>query len=192
MQHPSQSGIHQSPIIAAIRDPKDLPQALACPQPVIFLLTGDISNIVDLVRKVRAAGKEVFVHFDLITGLSKDSHALDWLAQAAPPTGIITTRNPLVTHARSLGLVTIQRTFMLDSQSIQMAMEQARKVKPDFLEAMPGIAPEGIRLLVEQAHCPVIAGGLVRTVEQVKAALNAGAIAISTSAPNLWETALKL
>lgn len=190
MQHPSGSGIHQSPIIAAVRDPRDLPQALACPQPVIFLLSGDITNIVDMVHSVREAGKEVFVHFDLITGLSKDNHALDWLAQAAPPTGIITTRNPLVNHARSLGLLTIQRTFMLDSQSIQMAVEQARKVKPDFLEAMPGVAPDGIRLLVQQAHCPIIAGGLVRTVEQVHAALKAGAIAISTSAPDLWQTAL--
>lgn len=178
--------IYQSPIIAAIRDPKELSKALACPQPVVFLLTGDITNVVDLVRSVRKAGKEVFVHFDLVTGLGKDNHALAWLASTAEPTGIITTRNSLVNHARSLGLVTVQRTFMLDSQSLQITVEQSRKAKPDFLEAMPGIAPEGIRLLAHQSLCPVIAGGLIRTKDQVEAALDAGAIAISTSAEDLW------
>jgi len=186
LQPQKNSAIYRSPIIVAVRDPKDLPRALECPQPVLFLLTGDISNVVDLVRSAKENGKEVFVHFDLITGLGKDTRALDWLARTAQPTGIITTRSPLASHARSLGLTTIQRTFLLDSQSLQIGVEQCRKVSPDFLEALPGIAPDGITMLAQQVSCPVIAGGLIQTVEQVKAALSAGAIAISTSAQSLW------
>lgn len=186
--HPeAESGLRRSPIIVAVRDPKDLPLALTSPHPVIFLLAADIANVVELIRTVKTADKEVFVHFDLVSGLGKDHHALQWLAAAAQPTGVITTRGPLVTQARALGLVTIQRTFMVDSQSVQITVEQVRKVAPDYLEAMPGVAPEGIRTLVAQTNCPVIAGGLVKTVTQVKAALTAGAIAISTSSTKLWE-----
>lgn len=175
-----------APVIPAIRDPAELPPALACPQPAVFLLTTEITNVVELVRAVRGAGKEPFVHFDLISGLGKDQPALAWLAAAARPAGIITTRSALVGQARALGLITIQRTFMVDSQSVLTTIEQTRKMTPDFLEAMPAIAPEGIRQVTGQVNCPVIAGGLVRTMTQVKAALSAGAVAVSTSSEKLW------
>ncbi|HEY3365219.1 MAG TPA: glycerol-3-phosphate responsive antiterminator [Symbiobacteriaceae bacterium] len=178
--------MRSAPIIPAVRDPRDLPAALASPQPVVFLLATEINNVVELVRVVRGAGKDVFVHFDLVSGLGKDQPALGWLAGAARPSGVITTRSALLGQARSLGLVTIQRTFMVDSQSMQTTIEQTRKMPPDFLEAMPAIAPEGIRHLSGQVGCPVIAGGLVRSVPQVKAALASGAIAVSTSCEKLW------
>lgn len=186
MQSSPVERMQRSPIIVAVRDPKDLPAALASSQPTVFLLSADIGNVVELVYSVRSKGKDVFVHFDLISGLGRDHQALKWLSEMAEPTGIITTRAPLIAHAKGLGLVTIQRTFLVDSQSVSLTLEQVRRVSPDFLEVMPGIAPEGIRMLAGQAGCPVIAGGLIRTVAQIRAALAAGAVAISTSDQALW------
>jgi glycerol uptake operon antiterminator len=181
------SQLRAAPIIVAIRDPKEMAAAVASPSPVVFLLACDIGTVAGLVAAIHARGKKAFVHFDLVGGLGKDLPALRWLAETARPEGIITTRGPVVGQARSLGMLTVLRTFLLDSQSLVVAVEQTRKSGPDFLEVMPGIAPEGIRMLVGQVECPVIAGGLVRTVPQVKAAMVAGALAISTSAEKLWQ-----
>ncbi|MFZ5827106.1 MAG: glycerol-3-phosphate responsive antiterminator [Bacillota bacterium] len=178
--------LQTSPIIAAVRDEHGLTAALTCPQRFLFLLSTDIGSVGEQVRKAREHGKEIFVHFDLVQGLGRDSQALRWLAETARPSGVITTRAVMVSQARSLGLATVLRTFLVDSQSAHATLEQVGKVSPDLLEVMPGIAPEGIRLLASQVSCPVIGGGLVRTMAQVRAALAAGAAGISTSAESLW------
>lgn len=178
--------LQSSPIIAAVRDEHGLDTALTCPQAFLFLLSTDIGSVGEQVGRARERGKEIFVHFDLVQGLGRDPQALRWLAETARPTGIITTRAAMVPQARSLGLTTVLRTFLVDSQSAHATLEQVGKVSPDLLEVMPGIAPEGIRLLASRVSCPVIGGGLVRTIPQVKAALAAGAAGISTSTESLW------
>ncbi|MBQ9942199.1 MAG: glycerol-3-phosphate responsive antiterminator, partial [Christensenellaceae bacterium] len=39
----------------------------------------------------------------------------------------------------------------------------------------------------QQIGAPIVAGGLITTAAQVRAALEAGAVAISTSKQSLWE-----
>ena len=58
------------PVIAAVKDDDGLKRALRSEAPVLFLLYGDILTIRDTVAQVREAGKRVFVHLDLVEGLS--------------------------------------------------------------------------------------------------------------------------
>ena len=58
------------PVIAAVKDDNGLKRALRSEAPVLFLLYGDILTIRDTVAQVREAGKRVFVHLDLVEGLS--------------------------------------------------------------------------------------------------------------------------
>jgi len=44
-----------------------------------------------------------------------------------------------------------------------------------------GIATKAIGKFSKNAHCPVIAGGLIETREEAIAAINAGAVAVSAS-----------
>ena len=176
-----------SPIVVALRDPKQMPLALASPHRTVFILSSSLNTISDMVAQVQARKKEAYIHFDLVEGLGKDAHGLRWLAETARPTGILTTRAPLVSHAKALGLSTIQRMFLLDSQSIHTGLHLVKDVKPDFLEVMPGILPEIIQQLVQLNLCPVIAGGLCKTIAHYKAARQAGAVAISTSDRELWK-----
>lgn len=176
-----------SPIVVAVRDQADLPRALASTHRTLFLLSANLTNVAGLVETAKQAGKQVFVHMDLVDGLGKDVHGLQWLASAVRPTGIVSTRPPLVTKARSLGLATVQRIFLLDSQSLITGLQMAREVKPDYLEVLPGIVPETIRWLVKESPVPIIAGGLCREVAHYEAARRAGAVAISTSADELWQ-----
>jgi glycerol uptake operon antiterminator len=186
MQHAWLSQLRNHPIIAAIRDPADVGLALESPINTVFLLSGHLLNIVEMIRRAAREERFVFVHLDLIDGLAKDQHGVRWLAEAGRPTGVITTRASMVSAARVLGLATIQRVFLLDSQSIHTGLEVAHNTRADVLELLPGILPEVIRELLPRANRPLIAGGLIKTPEQCRGALAAGAWAISTSDHRLW------
>ena len=54
-------------------------------------------------------------------------------------------------------------------------------------EILPGIMPRVITEISTRTRVPVIAGGLLRDKADVMAAMRAGASAVSTSAPELWD-----
>ncbi len=178
--------LQRQPIIAAIREEAALAAALATPVAVVFLLSSTLTNVEQMVQRALRAERAVFVHLDLIEGLTKDQHGLRWLAQAARPTGIISTRASLMSVARSLGLATVQRMFLLDSQSVRTGLELAHTASPDVVEVLPGILPEVITDISARLDRPVIAGGMITSTTQCLAALHAGARGISTSNQHLW------
>lgn len=84
------------PIIAAVRDEEGMAEALDSPVKVIFLLNGTLSNIRSRINQVKESGKMVFVHLEMMSGLSKDQAAVEFLHMEMKPTGILTTKPNLV------------------------------------------------------------------------------------------------
>jgi glycerol uptake operon antiterminator len=175
-----------NPVIAAIRGSQALEKALASPVKTVFLLAGSINNIVANCRQVLATGRNCFIHVDLLEGMRPDQQGLAYLAAHAAPTGVITTKAPCVKWAQSLGLLTVQRVFLLDSTALQEGSRHIEACRPDLVEVMPGVAEKVVQLAVHHFHRPLIAGGLISSREEVYAALKAGALAVSTSEPDLW------
>ena len=176
-----------APIIAAVKDGAGLQQALESDCKVIFLLYGTILNIDTLVRQVQSRGKLCVVHIDLVEGLSNRDIAVDGLVKLCSPDGIISTRVPQIRRAQQLGIPAIQRTFMLDSISLQNLLAQIESHRPDFIEVLPGIIPGVIREITEKTTIPLIAGGLIRSKQDVIQALQAGVIAVSTTCRDVWQ-----
>lgn len=174
------------PVIAALPGGTLSPEALRAPVEVYFLLGGSIMDIAPRVERLREAGRRVFVHIDLVEGLGRDTVAVDYLLRHVRPDGVISTKANLLAHAKEIGLITVQRIFLLDSLSYERGVASARKLGPDLIEVMPGVMPRVIRELTRAMPCPVIAGGLIRTREDAHEALEAGAVAISTSRQELW------
>jgi glycerol uptake operon antiterminator len=174
------------PIIAAVRDEEGMAEALRSPVKVIFLLSGTLSNIRSRINLVKEKGKLVFVHLEMMSGLSKDQAAVEFLQMEMKPTGILTTKPNLVQKARSLGLITIQRLFMLDSLSIQTGIKMVNLNRPDFIEIMPAIIPKVMVRVKKESTIPIIAGGMVETKEEIIDLLKVGATAVSTSKTDLW------
>lgn len=56
-----------------------------------------------------------------------------------------------------------------------------------MIEILPGLMPKIIRRISRLVKVPVIAGGLISEKEDVVAALAAGATAVSTTNPSVWE-----
>ena len=174
------------PVIAAVKDDDGLKRALRSEAPVLFLLYGDILTIRDTVAQVREAGKRVFVHLDLVEGLSAREISVDFIARSTAADGVISTKVALTRRARELGLVAIQRVFLLDSLALKNIERQLVQGNADLIEILPGLMPKIIRRVVQAVGKPVIAGGLISDKEDVTGALGAGAVAVSTTNPSVW------
>lgn len=175
-----------NPVIAGVRSPKQLKEAIDSPTEVIFLLCGSIYNLEMMVNHIKQAGKSAFVHLDLIKGYGQDSYFIKYLADDIHPAGVISTKNSLLQRAKQDGLMTIQRVFMLDSAALEVSLNAVRKVRPDAVEVLPGVVPKLITRVDEALNIPIITGGFIQTAEEVRAGLEAGALSCSTSDPELW------
>ena len=100
--------------------------------------------------------------------------------------GIISTKPALIRRARELGLCAVQRFFVLDSIALENLKRQLENTRPDSIEILPGVMPKVIRRITGFARVPVIAGGLISDKEDIIAALDAGAAAISSTNPAIW------
>lgn len=174
------------PVIAAVKDEAGLKTALSCEVSVVFLLYGDILSVGSVVQRAHEAGKAVFVHLDLVDGLSTKEIAVDFLARSTAADGVISTRAALTKRARELGLVGIQRFFLLDSMAFQNIERHFTQDSSDLIEVLPGLMPKMIRKVAQVTRKPIIAGGLITDKEDVTGALSAGAVAVSTTNPQVW------
>lgn len=178
--------VYDNPIIAAINDISRIDSAMNSPCKVVFLLTGDILNIKDVVDKLHEREKLVYIHIDLIGGFSKDIISLKYISEFIKPDGIITTKSNLVKAAKNLGIFTIQRLFLLDSLNLISGIKSIKVIRPDAVEILPGIMPKIVKEVGEETRIPVVAGGLIRDKTDVINSLNAGAVGISTSNEDVW------
>ena len=175
------------PVIAAVKDEAGLEGALESDVAVLFLLYGDILTIGEQVARVHAAGKKAFVHLDLIEGLSAREISADFIARYTAADGVISTKAGLTRRARELGLVAIQRVFLLDSMALKSIERHFSRESADLVEVLPGLMPKIIRQLCRTTGKPIIAGGLICDKEDVTGALGAGAVAVSSTNPAVWD-----
>ena len=174
------------PVIAAVKDDNGLEAALNSEVSVIFLLYGDVLAIGGLVSRAHEAGKAVFVHLDLVEGLAPREVSVDFIARNTAADGVLSTKANLTRRAKELGLVAIQRFFLLDSMAIRNMEKQVHQDTCDLIEVLPGLMPKIIRQVRELAWRPIIAGGLITDKEDVTRALSAGAAAVSSTNPAVW------
>ncbi|NPV71858.1 MAG: glycerol-3-phosphate responsive antiterminator [Firmicutes bacterium] len=179
-----------NPVIAAVREPESIDYAVSRNIGAIFLLCGEICDLKKVVGKCKAAGKPVFIHLELVSGLSGDHAGMRYLTREVGPDGVITTKTQQIALAAKEGLVTIQRLFMLDSLAVKTGIASARSARPGAVEVLPAVVPRAISTVVSKVDCPVIAGGLIESLADIKSALAAGAVAVSLSKHELWDASI--
>ena len=188
MNEALKSRLEQSPIIAAVKRADEVNDALVSACSTVFLLCGNIFNLKGIVQRAKEKDKLIFLHTDLIEGFSRDAIALRYLAQEICPDGIISTKNSRT--AQELGLMTVQRLFIVDSLSIQTTVKASSLIHPDTVEILPGIMPRITKQLAARLDVPMIVGGLISEADDVIKALDSGAIGVSTSDKELWNCKL--
>ena len=178
--------LETSPVIAAVKDENGLHKCFESDCQMVFVLYGNIINIGGIVRQIKEHGKYAIVHADLAQGLSSKEIAVDFLKQNTFADGIISTKPLLVKRAVELGLIGVQRTFIIDSLAMSTMKKQIDTFHPDVVEVMPGVMPKVLKEIRAYTNIPIIAGRLISDKKDIIAAFSAGADAISTTKEELW------
>lgn len=179
--------IEEDRLIVSVKEARHLEKALASPARVIFLLTGNIGVVKRYVQLFQQEGKLVFLHMEKIGGLSCDKEGMHFLSSYLKPTGIVSTKNSMIKLANRLGLLTIQRLFLIDHDALHHGLQSVEENQPDAVEVMPALLPSYLDYLRSKTEYPLITGGLIQNQEQMKLALCHGAKAVSTGTPVLWK-----
>ncbi len=175
--------LEYSPVIAAVQE-NSWEDALASPCEVLFHLKANLLTVAEQAAQAHQAGKVLFVHLDLASGIGKDKTGIEFLSRCGVD-GILSTRGQLIRLAREHNMIAVQRFFLLDSQGLDSAEESLATVAPHFAELMPGVVSKAISRF-SKGNIPIIAGGLLESKAEVTEALRAGASAVSTSKKSLW------
>ncbi|MGL4913610.1 MAG: glycerol-3-phosphate responsive antiterminator [Romboutsia sp.] len=176
-----------NPIIGAIKNDCEIEEVAKSDCDIVFLLNGDILTLKNKIDFLHKHNKKVFIHLDMISGISSSPVIVDYIKREFELDGIITTKTNIVKRALELDLKVIQRFFFIDSISVENAIESLRKVKPQAIEIMPGIIPKLIKRINKvYPNIPIICGGLIDEKEEIITVLSVGAMAVSTTDKNMW------
>lgn len=178
--------LKKNPVIAAVRNDRQLQMALQSEVKVIFLLKTSLFEMEKSIGFAKKAGKVCAVHFDFIDGLGSSNSAVDYLFHMHGADGIISTRSQPIRYAVSKGYCGIQRFFLVDSLSVDTAISVIETTKPTIVEIMPGIMHQVTGDFCNRVNIPVIAGGMIKSTLDAEKALQSGANGISTSNGRLW------
>lgn len=176
-----------SSIIAAVNGPEAFEAALNSPPKTLYILTGNPLTLPALLTRARDRGKVCLLNIDFLDGLARDRFAVEFLAHHGAH-GIVSTRFETLKAAQTLGLLTVQRTFAIDSAAVAAAKKSLAQFRPDAVEVLPAIAaPKVVRRFAEDfPNITVIGGGLIESVKEIEGLLSNGVHAVTVSDPRLW------
>ncbi len=178
--------LERNPVIPAIKDKETFEAALLSNNEVVFIIISNIVNIKNMCEKLKEKNKIVFVHIDMIDGLSSTNSGIEYVINEVKPTGILTTKSNVIAHAYKNNIMVIQRFLVLDSFSLEKTITQIRENKSIAIEILPGLMPKIIKKLSSKVRIPIITGGLIQDKEDIINILNAGASSVSTTNKKLW------
>jgi len=182
--------LEKKPVIAALRDVEHVPFEKISQAGIVFVLGGTIFDIPDMVDRSRRLNQLIFIDIDLIKGVGKDHAGIRYLARENRVHGVITTKSNLIATAKGNGLATVQRIFVLDSESLVGGLNVVSNSKPDAFEVLPGlIVPKVMETIRARTAVPVIAGGLITEHHEVEEILASGAVGVSTTSYHLIKPA---
>ena len=173
-------------VVPAVRDVTRLTQALAVSPSLVIVFNPSLDHIKETAAQVRAAGALLLVHADMMEGVASDAAGLRFLARSGV-SGVATTRTQTMQLARQAGLLVTFRAFLIDSAALETVSKIVERNHPDIVEALP--APILAHLpsrYIAGLGVPILAGGLICSRADIRAALATGATAVSTSTESLW------
>ena len=179
-------GLRANPVIPAVRGPgEDLDAALVGDHAAVFVLGGDVYKLMEGLHG-GAERPPICVNVDLVGGITGDSAGISFLSRHVE--GIISTNRQVIEHGNAAGMVTVQRLFALDLGTIERGLKLVKRAKPGFVEVLPALTyPLMASRHPEVLDWSVLAGGLLKSRQEISEVLDAGATGVSTSARELWK-----
>lgn len=168
-------------IVPVLSDFKSFDKFIKMEYTWCILMDFHINVLEDLIKKLHQHDKKVILHMELIHGLSPDEAGAQYACQKLHCDGIISTKAKVIETAKKNNTLTIMRLFMIDSRSIERGCEIGNRLQPDYLEVLPANTKNGINYVKKHCSLPLIAGGLIHSVDDVEECLGYGVHAVTTS-----------
>ncbi len=179
------AGLQKSPCCPATTTGEQFERALASPAEVVLILRANGLELAPFIAQAHKIGKLVAVHLDLVSGLRADRASVQWLSESSVD-AVVSARGHLMAAIRHERMTAIQRLLLVRRTQLASGIASIRRSEPDMIEVLPGIVlPQVLHLLPDLGR-PLLAGGFVRTVDDVRALLGCGAVAVTTSKQELW------
>lgn len=179
--------LERSRIIPAIRGPEFIAAAIASPALVVSLLYGNPMTLGDVVRKLRSAGKLPIANLDLLTGFAQDCDAVSLLVRLGVA-GVVSTHQSVLRAAYSQGIIAMQRTFAVDTIALRNITRSLHHFLPHAIELLPAVSAPLLMSSLRASHpdLPVVATGLVNSLQQIEELVQYGVTSVATSNSSLW------
>jgi glycerol uptake operon antiterminator len=173
-------------LIPAITNIKDLEYFLTLDHPICVVMSIHVSMIKRVVERLKAKNKTVWLHLDLIPGLSSDEHGAQYAIQFFGIDGIVSTKTTAIKAAKKKKVTAIFRIFLIDTASMEKSLTRVDEVKPDYIEFLPALAHRILPEIRHRINVPVIGGGLIQTQSDIQECFASGMVAVTVSKTNLW------
>ena len=167
-------------ILPAAKSMKQFEAIIEGPYTYGVMLETHIAQLQSVMDEARRYDKKILLHADLVQGLKNDEYAAEYLCQHIRPAGLISTRASVIqirrTRRHHSHSACVSAGYPCTGEDLLLA-----KTQPDYIEVLLGVIPHIIAEVSVRTGIPIIAGGLIRSPEEVELALGVGATAVTTS-----------
>jgi len=179
------------PIIATLYGAEQLEAFVGGVTEIAIVANVELRKLQAVVATVMRADKIAMINIDSCEGIAPDKSGMEYLAEIGA-TGVVSTRVTTIQRANRAGLLTMQKVFVTDRSNWPRSVKAIEQSDPNLVQLMPAPMLAYISVKERNALPPIVASGFVVTLNDVRSALAAGAVAISTSDTSMWGIDAKL
>lgn len=177
--------LRRHPVIAAIYGLPHLPAFLDSAAEVGIVAHVELRELEGVIASIKGAGKFPLLNVDTCEGLAHDKAAIDYLTGIGVP-ALVSTRVATLLRASRAGMITMQKIFVTDRTTWPRSLKALEQSEPNLMQLMPAPMLPRLTPADREVLPPIVAAGFICNEEDARAALAAGAVALSTSEQRLW------
>lgn len=178
------------PIIATLYGAEQIDAFIDSTTEIAIVANVELRKLHAVVSTITRADKIVIVNIDSCEGISPDKGGVEYLAEIGA-TSLVSTRVATIQRANRAGLLTMQKVFVTDRSTWPRSVKALEQSDPNLVQLMPAPMLPHISAKERNALPPIVASGFVVTPNDVRSALAAGAVAVSTSDAAMWSLDIK-
>lgn len=178
------------PIIATLYGAEQIDAFVDSATEIAIVANVELRKLHAVVATITRADKIAIVNIDSCEGISPDKGGVEYLAEIGA-TSLVSTRVATIQRANRAGLLTMQKVFVTDRSTWPRSVKALEQSDPNLVQLMPAPMLSHIAIKERNALPPIVASGFVVTQNDVRSALAAGAVAVSTSDTAMWSLDVK-